>query len=443
MRAVLGVVLFSACCLATACKSEQPAPAAVDPELAKFIAGIRAVDNHTHVGSTAKDDHDFDALPLDAIPPFDVPARIRPENPEWVAAYRALYGYRYDDLAEAHLTELRGERQRTISAQGENFPTWVLDKAGTEVMLANRIALGPGLAPPRFRWVSYVDALLLPLSTKAEAQATPDRAKLYPLEDDLLHRYLADLNLSKLPPTLDEYLRQVVTPTLERQRAAGCVAVKFEAAYLRSLEFAKAQETEAAAVYSRYVNGGIPPHDAYKTLEDFLFRYIAREAGRLGMAVHIHSFEGGGGFYAVNESDPFLLESAFNDPDLRKTNFVIIHGGGIFSAHAAAMLWKPNVYADFSLMVLVYPTPQVAAVLHDWLAQFPEKILFGTDAGPLNPDQQWDIATLSGTNTARTALGMALTTMMNNGEVTRRRAEEIATAVMRGNASRLYGLKLN
>jgi predicted TIM-barrel fold metal-dependent hydrolase len=161
------------------------------------------------------------------------------------------------------------------------------------------------------------------------------------------------------------------------------------------------------------------------------------------MAVHIHSFEGGGGFYAVNESDPFLLESAFNDPDLRKTNFVIIHGGGIFSAHAAAMLWKPNVYADFSLMVLVYPTPQVAAVLHDWLAQFPEKILFGTDAGPLNPDQQWDIATLSGTNTARTALGMALTTMMNNGEVTRRRAEEIATAVMRGNASRLYGLKLN
>ena len=45
-----------------------------------------------------------------------------------------------------------------------------------ETMLANRVAMGPGLAPPRFLWVSYVDALLFPLSNKAESAATPDRA---------------------------------------------------------------------------------------------------------------------------------------------------------------------------------------------------------------------------------------------------------------------------
>ena len=39
-----------------------------------------------------------------------------------------------------------------------------------------------------------------------------------------------------------------------------------------------------------------PPAD-YKALQDFLFRHIAREAGRVGLAVHIHSFEGAGAFF--------------------------------------------------------------------------------------------------------------------------------------------------
>jgi hypothetical protein len=39
----------------------------------------------------------------------------------------------------------------------------------------------------------------------------------------------------RIPPTLDAYLATVVTPTLEAQKRAGCLGVKFEAAYLRSL----------------------------------------------------------------------------------------------------------------------------------------------------------------------------------------------------------------
>ncbi len=73
------------------------------------------------------------------------------------------------------------------------------------------------------------------------------------------------------------------------------------------------------------------------------------------MAVHIHAFEGAGNFFDAGGADPLLLEPAFNDPALRHTNFVIIHGGGVFSAHAGAMLWKPNVYVDTSLMALRVP----------------------------------------------------------------------------------------
>ena len=419
------------------------AQSSVDSSLAAFIGRIRAVDNHTHVFSVAPSDSDSDALPLDGLLPAAPPIRLRPDHPVWLAAYQALYGYRYDDLSEPHMAELRAAMKKVASEQGARFPEWVLDRIGTEVMLANRVAMGPGLAPPRFRWVSYVDALLLPLSTAAERKATPDYAVLYPLEDRLLHRYLTDLHLSRIPATLDDYLRTVVTPTLEHQRQNGCIAVKFEAAYLRALVFADAPVSAARSVYARNASGGVPSHADYKLLQDYLFRYIAREAGRLGMAVHIHTFEGGGGFYRVAGSDPLLLEPAFNDSSLRGTHFVLVHGGGIYASHAGAMLTKPNVYLDFSAQTIIYPPAMLAAILREWLAQYPEKVLFGTDAFPAGPDAGWELAAWIATTTGRQALAIALTGMMRDGEITRTRAEQIATMVMRSNASALYGLNLH
>jgi uncharacterized protein len=445
VKARLLVVFFASLIIASVV-SAQPTEAAssssVDPALAAFIAKIRAVDNHTHVNTTAPDDSEYDALPLEPLAPFPLPARLGPDNPDWLAANRGLYADPHADLKEPHVVELRATKARIAKEQGARFPEWVLDRVGTEVMLANRVAMGPGLAAPRFRWVSYVDALMLPLSTKAEAATSPDRAKLYPLEEKLLRRYIADLHVAKLPPTLDGYLRTVVTPTLELQRKGGCVAVKFEAGYLRPLDFGDTSVETARRVYAKYVNGGEPPRAEYKTLEDFVFRYIAREAGRLGMAVHIHSLEGAGSYYQAAGSDPLLLEPAFNDPTLRGTNFVIVHGGGVFASHAGAMLWKPNVYLDMSATILILPPAKLARVFEDWLSQFPEKVLFGSDASAFGPDIGWDAAAWVGTTTARRALGIALTDMMRNGDVSRARAEEIATMVMRTNAGKLYKLGL-
>jgi uncharacterized protein len=437
----LGVSLTAFGCVhstATPPAAEASGPR-VDAELAAYIGAIRAVDDHTHVNSSAPGDRDYDALPLELLVPLRLPARLRADHPDWVAAYRALFGDRVSPT-QTDLVTLTQASMETYRALGSGYPEWVLDRIGTEVMLANRVAMGPGLESPRFRWVSYVDALLLPLSTKGEADATPDRQKLYPYEEKLLQRYQAGLQIEKLPATLDGYLEKVVTPTLERQRQAGCVAVKFEAAYLRSLAFDEATHEAAARVYARYVRGGVPSHGDYKTLEDYLFRAIARDAGRLGMAVHLHSFEGVGPFYRVSESDPLLLESALNDPALRRTNFVIVHGGGMYASHAGALLAKPNVYLDISALVLVDPPATLAPVLRGWLTQYPEKVLFGTDAASYGPGIGWDVAAQLGTSTARQALAIALSDMMRDGEVSRARAQQLAAMVMRTNAARLYRL---
>jgi uncharacterized protein len=419
-----------------------PSQPAEDTGFAAFINKIRAVDNHAHPNTIDADDKGSDALPLDGLGTIELPARVRPESRTWLDAAKALYGFTDTILNEKTMKTLTDSIEHVKQQKGDKFPAWALDQAGIEVMFGNRISMGAGLLSPGFRWVTYVDALLFPLSTKREAAATPDRQKLFPLEDQLLKKYLSDIKLARLPATLDEYLKQVVTATLEAQKRGGCVAVKFEAAYLRSLDFEKVELQAANAVYARYINGGAPSHEQYKLLQDCIFFYIAREAGRLGLAVHIHSYPGAGNYFVAAGCDPLLLEPVFNDPGLRHTNFVLIHGGGTFSKHTSAMLWKPNVYADISLLTQLWPPGQLAAVLRDWLSQFPEKILFGTDAVSFGPGLGWEMSAWIASRTGRQALTIALSGMVTDKEITMDRAKEIAKMVLRTNANRLYNLGL-
>ncbi len=104
------------------------------------------------------------------------------------------------------------------------------------------------------------------------------------------------------------------------------------------------------------------------------------------------------------------------------------------------MLGKPNVYADFSAQTfLLYPR-ELSEVLRNWLEAYPDKILFGTDAFSFGPEVDWpEVAWLSN-RTARQALALALTGMMNDGEITRDHAIELARMVLRENAIKLYTL---
>ena len=422
------------------------AQAPVDSALVTYIASIRAIDNHAHpmrpVPQGEPADSEFDALPLDGIPPFPLPWRLRLDNPEWRSAQAALFDIPNTGSDEAFRSTLHTRRANELKSRGESYPAWVLDRAGIDVMLANRIAVGPGLMPPRFRWVAFDDALMLPLDPRGEAARTPDTRSLYPKEQMLLRRYVRELNLTRLPTTLDAYVANVLRPTIVRQHREGAVAVKFEAAYLRPLDFADANVAEARRIYAKYAVSGVPTHAEYKTLQDYLFKEVAREAGRQGMPVHIHTLDTFGGFYSSRGSAPHQLEPTFNDSTLRGTSFVMIHGGWPLSAQTQSMLSKPNVYADISMMVLVAERRELANTLRSWLTAWPEKVMFGTDAFDGGPDQGWEEGVWLGASTARHALAMALTGMMRDGEIDRPRAEALARMVLRENAAKLYGAAL-
>jgi len=67
--------------------------------------------------------------------------------------------------------------------------------------------------------------------------------------------------------------------------------------------------------------------------------------------------------------------------------------------------------------------------------------MFGTDLFPGTPEINWEEIGYMTATTGRQALAIALTGMMNDGEITRERAIELANMVMRENAVKLYGLK--
>ncbi|HEY3933986.1 MAG TPA: hypothetical protein VGL65_05145 [Gemmatimonadales bacterium] len=427
---------------AAGCVAQRDAQSA---DLTVYIDTLKAIDSHAHpmayVPSGAPADTDFDALPLDGLPPFSLQWGLASANPAFRDAERALYGVITTDTAVASRKLVSDARQRLMADKASGFPAWALDRAHIDVMLANRIAMGPGLTSPRFRWVAFDDALMLPLDTGLEGDVTPDRRALYPLEAKLLQRYLHDLGVPELPKTLAEYETAVVQAELERQHSGGAVAIKFEAAYLRSLDFGPDDSVAAGAIYARYVGHGAPPPADYRTLEDHLFRVITRNAGHLGMAVQIHVTEGFGGFYAASGSSPALLESVFNDSTLRGTNFVIVHGGWPRTEETLTLLAKPNVYTDISMMDLIAEPAAVARTLRVWLNEWPEKVMFGTDAFEGGPSQGWEEVAWVASRNARKELAGALLGMVRDGEITNERARVLARLVLRDNALAAYHLR--
>jgi len=205
------------------------------------------------------------------------------------------------------------------------------------------------------------------------------------------------------------------------------------ATYLRPLDVGNPSRADAERAYA----GGAD----YKALQDYVFRYIATECGRLGMAVHIHTAHGGGGYFSVAGTSPLLLEPLFNDPSLRSTNFVMIHGGWPYTNEVTPLLTKPNVYVDFSEQTAFNSSRSVADVLRKWLEYVPEKVMFATDAYPESAELGWEEAGYIAAGTGRDALGMALTAMLRDGDITRDRASALARMVLRDNARTLYKLK--
>jgi len=389
----------------SACSRPQDPP--IDPQLAEEIEKIKAIDNHAHpVRPGNPPDNDFDALPVENLDPYSEPVRTRQ------GASMVL------------------EARQKMSTVDKSNPAAVLDALGIDVMIANRVAMSPPVSEPRFKFAGYVDAFMYPLDN-SRMKKDPDKKQFFPLEEKLLKRYYAEAGIDSKPATLDQYLANVVTPTLERHKKAGAIAEKFEMAYLRALDVGNPSKADAEQAYSGKGD--------YKALQDYVFRYLVTECGRLGMAIHIHVCASAGAYFDIAGTNPLLLEPMLHDPATRKTNFVLLHGGWPFIGEITALLTNPNVYTDFSEQTYNDYPREVSANIRKWLEYEPEKLLYATDAYAFSKEIGWEEAGYIANKTGREALGLALTGMVRDNEITSARAVELARMVLRENARKLYG----
>ena len=436
MSNLVGKVLALVFLLAAPLSAETTA----DPSLLAEINQIKAIDNHAHpLGFLKEGEKDPEFEVTDSIPSVALPVRLRPDNPEFIEAWRALYGYRGNGRSDAERQELLKLKARLQNEKAAGYPAWILDKLGIETMLANRMVMGRGLDAPRFRWVWQANPFLFPLNNEAGKKSNPQRQADFTTDEGYLKRYLVETGLADFPDTLNDYVAKLVVPIIEKRKAEGAIAAKFYAAYMRSLDFAEVTEAEAAPIYAKYIHGGAPSAVEYKALQDFLFRRIALECGRVGFSVHIHVGAGAGGWFYNRDASPVLLDPVLNDPALRGTKFVLIHGGLPFAQATRMLIGRPNVYADFSSQAFLTSTRELSHVIRSWLEAFPEKVLFGTDSYPQTTTVGWEEIGWLTTKSGREALALALTEMMQDGEISRSRATELANMVLRGNAIALYG----
>jgi len=405
---------------------------AIYERLLEKIKTIKIFDHHAHPGYG--DDSDVDAQ---ATPPEHLPLRERSTNPELVVAVKALFDYPYPDLSEEHMRWLQERSSAAEKAGGTAYWDRILDQCGIESTVANRVAMASYLNPKRFRWVFFMDSVLFPFDNKTVIAENPDEGVYIPLQEKVLHRYMQQAGLSHLPGSFDAYLA-FVSRILEENQKKGGIAEKFEAAYFRSLYFADPPREAAAAVYKKYRSGGVPTPEDYKTFQDYVFRYLVTEGGRLHLPVHIHTAVGEGDYFSLRNGNVLNLENILKDPRYLNTTFVLIHGGYPYFREVIWLAAMKNVYLDSSeFETLEYPS-EMKNVLRLWLETYPDKITFGSDAYPYSAALGSEETYWLGVYSARDALAAALAEMVASNEVTEDKAMEIAHGYLHDNAVRLY-----
>jgi hypothetical protein len=437
---IVGIVLLAVLCAAsdTFAQATPLPPKEIDvheiyERLLKKIDQIPIFDNHAHPAFA--DDPNVDAM---AAPEGESEAlRIRENNPELIVAAKALFGYPYSDFSREHSKWLEVKTSGLKRQQGSKYFSNILDRVGIETVLANRVSMPDYLEPSRFRWVFFVDSFLFPFDNSQLEKRDSDETLYLPLQKKVLHGYMAQVGVSALPDDLAGYEAMIYTVLTENQERGG-VAMKFEAAYFRSLHFGDPSPEEARAIYGKYHAGGVPTSDEYRTFQDYIFRRLLDRARALHLPVHFHSAVGIGDYYSLTNGLGIDLENVLRDPRYLGVTFVLLHGSYPREREAIWLTAMKNVYLDSSLMeLLLYPS-EFKESLKQWLEVYPDKIIFGSDAFPFNQALGAEEVFWLGVRSARTSLAAALAEMVANGEVTEAKALELAHGYLHDNAAKLY-----
>src|SRR5258708_34194866 len=307
-----------------------------------------------------------------------------------------------------------------------------------ESSVANRAMMPDYLDARRFPLVVFADSFMWAFNNERETARNPDEGVFIPLQEKMLHRWMQQENVAKLPAKFDDYLNFIVSTLTDNQKNGG-IAMKFEVAYFRPTTFSDPSREQAEEIYQHYAASGLPSERDYRTFQDYIFRFLGIQGGRLSLPVHIHTAIGIGDYFNLSQSNIMNLESVLRDPRYRSTTFVMIHGGYPLQHRAVWLAATKNVYLDSSFGELAQYPSAFKETLKMWLETFPDKITFGTDCFPYNQVLGAEESYWLGAEPSRAALAAALAEIISENEITDAPAPELAPSYLHHTARQHYG----
>lgn len=211
-------------------------------------------------------------------------------------------------------------------------------------------------------------------------------------------------------------------------RQAGAVAMKSASAYERSLAYADADRTAAAAVFGRPPEAVSP--EARAAFESYMFNWFCALAARFEVPFQVHT-----GLGQLRGSRPLLFE-----PTIERhpgVHFVLFHAGYPWYTEIAGLLHNhPNVSVDMVWAPIISPSAAVDA-LHQYLeiAKSSDLIAWGSDT--------WTSEEAIGALLAwQHVVATVLAQKVESGYFDMAEAEVLVHKLMYRNAARLYSLSI-
>ncbi|MGH9961215.1 MAG: hypothetical protein ACREBC_29510 [Pyrinomonadaceae bacterium] len=317
---IAGTLLFSRLLAGQAVGQEPVTPWRKDPvfqRLATALDKVPAIDMHTHL-----------LMPGEFNPALANvgPLQLRSTHP-WLPT---VISQRFGVSAQPNnwpetIKMIDAARSKMVTRLGQTG-YWLnhLDFAGTDIALVNQNSR-QGIDGKRLLWVPHASTLLYPLPADHLMERSPSHKTDITETQQDLREFLKEGGLAESPADLQSYVR-FVDATLRRWQQQGAVGIKFWDAYLRTLRIADVPAPQATILYAKGRTAALS-RDEYLAVQDYLWRHILLEAGKIKLPVHIHSSLGVPPFLRTLESDLRNLEDVLTDVRFFQTQVVLIHGG--------------------------------------------------------------------------------------------------------------------
>ncbi|MEO1377312.1 MAG: amidohydrolase family protein [Cyanobacteria bacterium J06635_10] len=218
------------------------------------------------------------------------------------------------------------------------------------------------------------------------------------------------------------------------------VAFKSIAAYRTGLEIqpVKLEVTKYQFNTIKQATGDKPPRLSDKSLIDFLVIQTLEVAAKHKMPIQFHTGFGEPDL-DLRQSNPLHLRLLLEDNNFRNASIVLLHTSYPYTREAGYLASVyPNVYLDFGLAIPYLSVSGMRNTVRQLIELAPiSKLMYSSDAY-LIPESYY-----LGAKWGRKILGQVLDESIKDGDLTTKEAKEIAIAILGGNATQLYKLKMS